>query len=240
MSSKGKPFSAVCRTLLDNWIETSPDHPASPESIYRDVTNDFSIKMRLTLFKIDGDDPWAWTMHAVKHYGFVSRVLNTRKVFADGPLSGVGDKEYMSQSVIPRMQQVIEAQQPVIEVVKARLMGIAVGYDRIMLPQKHHTRPEWIITSTQAQFMLTTAEAAVHATLDITDEAIIQLLTEGATAKEAAVELGISFRTVQNRLERMKQRFGARNTLHLTAMLIANHLGSAPPPPRGKPHPAEE
>lgn len=63
-----------------------------------------------------------------------------------------------------------------------------------------------------------------RARMDATDEAVMQLLTEGATAKEIAADLGISHRTVEHRLERMKERYGAKNTVHLAAMLIATHL----------------
>ena len=40
----------------------------------------------------------------------------------------------------------------------------------------------------------------------------------------AAVLLGLSHRTVEHRLDKMKQRYGARNTVHLVAMLIAAHI----------------
>lgn len=108
------------------------------------------------------------------------------------------------------------------ELVKTRLLGVNLGYDRILLPQRNAGRPEWIISSSYAQFLLTPPQRREK--LDVGDEAIVQLLVEGATAKEIATTLGVSHRTVEHRLERMKQRYGARNTVHLVAMLIATHL----------------
>lgn len=60
--------------------------------------------------------------------------------------------------------------------------------------------------------------------LEVADEAIIQLLIEGATAKEIALSLGLSHRTIEHRLSRMKESYGAKNTVHLVAMLISMHL----------------
>ncbi|WP_440531380.1 hypothetical protein [Sinorhizobium fredii] len=39
----------------------------------------------------------------------------------------------------------------------------------------------------------------------------------------------MSHRTVEHRLERMKQRYGARNVVHLVSMLIATHLDRPSP-----------
>ena len=59
---------------------------------------------------------------------------------------------------------------------------------------------------------------------DIADEAIIQLLSEGETAKEIAMALDMSPRTVEHRLEKMKQKFGAKNIVHLVSMFLGKHV----------------
>lgn len=128
----------------------------------------------------------------------------------------------METAVIPRLRQVIDSQQPSMELVKTRLFGVNLGYDRILLPQRNAGRPEWIISSSYAQFLLSPPQRREK--LDVGNEAIVQLLIEGATAKKIAAALGISHRTVEHRLERMKERYSAKNTVHLVAMLIATHL----------------
>ena len=193
--AKETSFSAVTRKMLDNWLQTDPEQPTSPDTVYRDILDMLSIKMRLTVFTVDGDDPKRWFMKAIRHSGFTSRILNINKIYS---------------------------QQPSMELVKTRLFGVNLGYDRILLPQRNARRPEWIISSSYAQFLLSPPQR--HEKLDVGDEAIVQLLIEGATAKEIAVSLDVSHRTVEHRLERMKERYGARNTVHLVAMLIATHL----------------
>lgn len=220
--AKETPFSAVTRKMLDNWLLTDPEQPASPDTVYRDILDMLSIKMRLTVFTIDGYDPKRWFMKAIRHSGFTSRILNINKIFADAYIGDFKDQRYMEEAVIPRLSQVRDSQQPSMELVKTRLFGVNLGYDRILLPQRNVDRPRWIISTSYAQFLLSPPQR--HEKLDVGDEAIVQLLIEGATAKEIAVSLDVSHRTVEHRLERMKERYGARNTVHLVAMLIATHL----------------
>jgi DNA-binding CsgD family transcriptional regulator len=222
------PFSAVTRLLLDAWLQTSPELPVGADAVYRDVLGMLSMKMRLTVFTINGDDPLRWQMKAIQHSGFASRVLDINAIFADCSIGEFKDQTYMEQSVIPRLVQVVDTQQPSIELVKTKLLGVNLGYDRILLPQKNVGRPDWIISSSYAQFLLSPPQR--RESLDVADEAIIQLLVEGASAKEIAATLGASHRTIEHRLERMKERYGARNTVHLVAMFIATHIDRASQP----------
>lgn len=216
------PFAAVTRVMLDRWLVTSPDKPVEPELIFAPALDLLSIKMRLTVLRLNGDDPLMWEMKAIRHSGFTSRVLNINQLFADCRIGEFKDRRYMEEAVIPRLKEVISTQQPRIELVKTKLLGLSLGYDRILLPQKNVGKPEWIISSSYARFLLTRPRQEEN--LDVADEAITQLLIEGATAKEIATALGLSHRTVEHRLSRMKDRMGARNTVHLVAMLVATHL----------------
>jgi DNA-binding CsgD family transcriptional regulator len=177
--------------------------------------------MRLSVVWTQGNDPLEWQMNAIRHSGFTSRILNINKLFSDCKLGEFKDQTYIRSAVIPRMQEIVGTQKPSIELVKTKLFGVNLGYDRILLPQKNNARPEWIISSSYAQFLLSSSR---QEKLDVGDEAIVQLLIEGANAKEIAETLSMSHRTVEHRLERMKQRFEARNLVHLTAMLIAEHF----------------
>ncbi|WP_234893869.1 response regulator transcription factor [Sinorhizobium medicae] len=208
--------------MLDAWIQTTPERPAEAEEVYNDVLDLLSIKMRLTVFRVVGDDPKNWFMKTIRHSGFSSRILNINKIFTDSHIGEFKDQSYMESAVIPRLLQVHKTQQPCIELVKTRLLGVNLGYDRILLPQRNLRGPDWIISSSFARFLLSPPQHREQ--LEVADEAIVQLLIEGASAKEIAVTLGLSHRTVEHRLERMKQRYGARNVVHLVAMLIATHL----------------
>lgn len=215
-------FSVVVGRMLDAWIQTSPDRPVQAEDVYRGVLDLLSIKMRLTVFEVTGPDPLDWYMRTVRHSGFTSRIININGLFSDCRVGDFKDRAYMEQSVLPRLKEVVERQQPATELVKTRLLGVSLGYDRILLPQKNANGSQWVISSSYAQFLL--GQPQTRETMDTSDEAIVQLLIEGSTAKEIAVLLGLSHRTVEHRLDKMKQRYGARNTVHLVAMLIASHI----------------
>lgn len=220
--SKDTSFHTVTQTLLDAWLRTSPEAPATPEDVYRDALDLLTIKMRLTTVVLDGEDPLGWSLQVVRPSGFASRILNINQLFKDQRIGEFKDRSYMETAVIPRYREVIASQKPSMEMVKTRLLGVNIAYERVILPQKTTERPAWLLTVTNGRFMFNAPER--QSRLDVTDEAVIQLLTEGATAKQIAAELGISHRTVEHRLERMKERYGAKNTVHLAAMLVAMHL----------------
>ncbi|MBB4143229.1 helix-turn-helix domain-containing protein [Rhizobium rhizoryzae] len=219
---KDKPFAAVTQKMLDAWIETNPTDPVEPHRVYAGVIDLLSIKMRLTVFRIEGDDPLAWQMTPVRHSGFTSSLFNVNKIFEDQRIGDFKDQDYMASAVIPRLRQVIENQQPSMELVKTKLFGINLGYDRILIPQRTLGRPRWVISSSNARFLLDAPKTPGR--FDIDDEAVVQLLLEGCTAKEIAAQLGLSHRTVEHRLDRLKVRFGARNLVHLVVMLLGGHV----------------
>jgi len=223
LMNKHTSFHTVTQKLLDAWLHTTPQPPAAPEDIYRDVVDLLTIRMRMTLVVLDGEDPLQWYLKVVRSSGFSSRLLNINKLFADQRIGEFKDRTYMETAVIPRYREVIATQKPSMELVKTRVLGVNLGYERLILPQKTMARrPSWLLTVSNGRFMFNPPQQ--QARMDATDEAVIQLLTEGATAKEIAADLGISHRTVEHRLERMKERYGAKNTVHLTAMLVATHF----------------
>ncbi|MCK8781467.1 helix-turn-helix transcriptional regulator [Rhizobium sp. NTR19] len=220
--AKSNLFNTVAQKMLDAWIETDPAEPVEPLQVYAGVLDLLSIKMRLTVITVNGADPLEWHMKAVRHSGFTSSLFNVNKIFEDQRIGDFKDQTYMANAVIPRLKQVIENQQPSIELVKTQLFGINLGYDRILIPQRTTGRPQWVISSSYARFLLDTPKT--YGKFDVDEEAVVQLLLEGCTAKEIAAQLGLSNRTVEHRLDKLKTRFGARNLVHLVVMLLGGHL----------------
>jgi Bacterial regulatory proteins, luxR family len=219
---KETSFIAITQKMLDAWIHTDPDDQKGPEPVYRAAVDLLSIKMRLTVLHVEGADPMEWRMVPVRHSGFTSSLLNINQTFRAQSFREFKDQSYLADAVLPRLTQVIENQQPSIELVKTKLFGINLGYDRILIPQRSPGRPSWVISCTYGRFLLDTPRS--YGSFDVDDEAVVQLLLEGCTAKEIAVQLGLSHRTVEHRLGRLKERFGARNTVHLVVMLLGGHV----------------
>ncbi|MCZ4072834.1 hypothetical protein [Agrobacterium sp. LMR679] len=146
---------------------------ARPEAVYNDILGHLSIRMRLTLFTVTSDNPKKWHMKAIRHSGFTSRIFNINRIFADCYVEDFKDQKYMEDAVIRRLRHVMEWQQSSMELVKTRLFGVNLGYDRILIPQKNTARPQWVISSSYAQFLLSPPQQ--HEKLDVADEAIFQL-----------------------------------------------------------------
>jgi DNA-binding CsgD family transcriptional regulator len=177
-----------------------------------------TIRMRLSVIEIGSDDPKEWLLRPVRKTRIASRVLDLDSLFQSGPLGGIKDQSYIENSVLPAYAKAIGAKQPVIDTVETKLLGVRVIYDRIILPQKSETRPEWLVVCTNGRFMAGTSVNNLE--IDATDQEILLALIEGMTAKEIADVVGISRRTVEHRLERLKKQMGARSLPHLAALFV--------------------
>ncbi len=219
MTSKST-FNTISQALIDNWLDaTAP--LADVRAICGSLSDRMTFKMSLNVVDTRSDDPLDWHFRCLKAYGINSRMLNLKKMFPEGPLRDLPDRAYTLDAIIPHYSRAIALRKPLIDLVQAKLAGINVGYDRLLIPQKTATRPEWCLSFTEGRFMF---HAPVDAKLDMVDEGIIQLLMEGETAKEIAVVLALSQRTIEHRIDKMKNRYEAKNVVHLTAKLFSIHM----------------
>ena len=219
MSSKST-FNTISQTLIDNWLSAVTPID-DPKTLYGKLCDQMTLKMSLNFVDTKSDDPLAWQSTHIKAFGFNTRLLNLKKWLPDGALADFPDRDYVLEAVIPRYSRTIKIKKPLIDLVQTKIAGINIGYDRLILPQKTEGRPQWCMSFTEGRFML---NASVDAKLDLVDEEIVQLLIEGETAKEIATILGVSQRTVEHRIDKMKIRYDARNVVHLTAKLFSVHL----------------
>ncbi len=102
-----------------------------------------------------------------------------------------------------------------------KLIGIRIGYERLILPQKGQVKPGWCISLAEGRFFMPPGQ---DAKTDKTDDNAIQLLIEGHTAKEIAQVLNLPPRTIEHRIDKLKDRFDARNLVHLVAKLVATQV----------------
>lgn len=211
-------FNTICQKLIDAWVATRPEVVSVPEDIYHSVVSILPTRARLTVFYTSDPSPKEWILSTVKHSRITARILNLDTIFAGGKLGELRDQTYVEEAVLPQYLRAMERKQPTLDSVVTKILGVRVTYDRIILPQKTPGRPEWLVVCTYGKFM-----AKVPATqldLDPTDEAIVLALIDGKTSKEIALEVGLSHRTVEHRLDRMKKQIGARSLPHLSALFV--------------------
>ena len=210
-------FNTLCQQMIDAWISCDPAD--GPEKIYGELQSRLGIRMRLSMLEVDGPDPRDWYLRRIKSSRISARLLNLEALFKDGRLRDFDDQAYLEDAVYPIYRSVAERRQPHIDLVETRLVGMRVVYDRILLPHKSASCG-WMLSCTNGRFMARLPDTNI--VVDPTDEAILENLLNGCSAKEIAAELNLSPRTIEHRLEKLNAKFGAKSLPHLAAMFVAS------------------
>lgn len=209
-------FNAISRALLDNWLSL-PD--PTPEQIYGGIIDRISIRWRIAIIRTEARDAADWVLEPVKQMGAVSRLVDLNAIFKGGRLGDIRDRAYVDSAVLPQYRSVVQSRQPAIDQVGAKLLGMKVLYDRILLPQKSQGDPSWLVTACFGRFLSPLPDA--DPVVDDVDQAIFLSLSKGHSAKEIASFLNLSPRTIEHRIYRLKRQTGAKNTTNLVALLTA-------------------
>ncbi|MFC3163273.1 helix-turn-helix domain-containing protein [Ciceribacter thiooxidans] len=212
-------FNAISQELIDIWLQS--DATTAPEDLYSIVIGRLNIKMALSVVTTVADDPYDWRFRRVKDFGFRSYLLNQMKQqFPDAALRDL-DRRFIDDAIISAYLRTLEVKRPALDLVRTKLLGVRIGYERLIIPQKCGGKPGWCISLVEGRFFISPMR---EAKTDITDDNIIQLLIEGQTTKEIAEILHLSPRTIEHRIDKLKSRFEAKNLVHLVAKLVATQV----------------
>lgn len=213
-------FNTISQSLIDVWLRSS--EMADPESVYSSFVSSLSIKMALSVVATGDDDPYDWRFRRVRDFGFKSHLLGQLRLqFPDANLRDL-DRGFVDEAIIPTYSRCLQVGRPTLELVRTKVLGVRIGYERLLLPQKCEGRPNWCISLVEGRFFIPPSK---EAKTDMTDDNIIQLLIEGQTTKEIAEDLHLSPRTIEHRIDKLKGRFEAKNLVHLVAKLVATQIG---------------
>lgn len=200
---------------MDAWLQAEAG--CRPEELCANILGRLTIRMALSTVNTSASDPYHWFFHRVKDFGFKSQLLDRmRREFPDAELKDL-NREFVDSAIIPAYTRAIETRRPSIDVVTTKILGVRVGYERLILPEKADGPPTWCISLAEGRFFIPPATVVKT---DVTDDGIVQLLIEGQTAKEIAISLDLSPRTVEHRIDRLKARYEAKNLVHLIAKLV--------------------
>lgn len=131
------------------------------------------------------------------------------------------NRSFIDDAIIAAYSRALEVKRPALELVRTKLLGVRIGYERLILPQKCDGKPGWCMSLIEGRFFISPMR---EAKTDLTDDNIIQLLIEGQSTKEIAEFLHLSPRTIEHRIDRLKSRFEAKNLVHLVAKLVATQI----------------
>lgn len=212
-------FNSLCNRLIDKWVQS--DSLETPKDLYAPIIKDVSIKMGVSVIDTISSNPYEWKFTRVKQFTYKSDVLNSILSRYPDSLLGDLDRSFIDRDVIPAFRIVLNSKRPSIDFVKTRIIGIRVGYERLIIPQKTDGIPRWCLSLKEGRFAIPYHQGRK---IDLTDEGIVQLLIEGHTAKEIAEMLDLSQRSIEHRIEKLKIQFEARNLVHLVAKIVATKL----------------
>lgn len=215
-------FHDVADRLINHWTALSAANRLDPRVLSATVRERLRPNMILSLTDIRPDDPMDFHVKFLHRYAIPSgilKVLGVGEVQCDQYLRDFKDQEYLRKSVISQYCEVREAQRPRMDQVSSTMFGFKILYDRVLLPQVNPSgRSEWCLSLTETRLVLPLP--GHNPKLDAHDLRVLQLLHEGGSAKEIGESTGLSPRTVEHRIDRLKKKFEARNIAHLVALSI--------------------
>lgn len=192
-----KGFAYASREMLDAWISSDAD--ALPERVYRLGLKLFTASMVLAVFE--------------KENCLIVREYNSLAEYA--PIANDTAREQLAL----RYHETQRQKRPVSAKEIIEKGGHLIAFESLLLPQKGGG---WCIAVIDFQLSLAIPQSS--ADVDDIDRAILQSLYEGYSGKEIGQRLGMSHRTIEHRVERLKQGFGARSISQLVAISIAARI----------------
>ncbi|HEV7246175.1 MAG TPA: LuxR C-terminal-related transcriptional regulator [Shinella sp.] len=180
--------------------------------------------MMLTVTNTSAADPLDWTFSFVRGYALPSGFADILAFEPGRPFRDFADQRFALETLVAGRQRAILQARPEIEPVDARLLHARIVGDRIVLPdRKTGGHAAWCASLVRVRCILPIAPTVPD--LDATSLVILQLLREGFTAREIGGQIGLSFRTVEHKLEKLKAAFGARSVAHLAILSVTAAMG---------------
>ena len=137
------------------------------------------------------------------------------------------DRRYFNNSVLPCVATMVAEAQPVFHRVHARLQGKFAVYERLLLPLYGGGGTLSSVTVSRLLMLVEPHSGRHPEALSERERQCLHLLTLGYSAKRIAATLALSQATVENCIERMKSKLGARSAAQ--AVAIATLYGAVGP-----------
>ncbi len=215
-----KSFSACVHELMDAWLSGREGKGAN--TIYGSVLDAMPPNVVLAVVDCAAADPTDFSIEFIRRYGIATRMQAFLALQETCSFWVFRDQEYLKNTAIPALTDVLSQRRPSLSKGTTTLGGSKIAYERLLIPQKRASgRSEWCILFSKINLLLPRTSSFNADSIDLN---ILQLLTEGFSQKEIGLWLQLSHRTIEHRIERLKNRAGARNLQHLVAVWISNGI----------------
>jgi DNA-binding CsgD family transcriptional regulator len=203
---------------MDAWIAAGAVED-DPAAIYRGILGLLRPDMMLTITDTLESDPLDWSLRFVHRYAIPTGFDDMAACQQEQHFRHFPSRQFALDSLIPARQAAIRRKRPEISIVSGVLGNARIVGDRILLPETGKPPViRWCVALTQVRYLLPIAPNPP--VLDNVALAILQLIREGYTAKEIGLRIGLSSRTIEHKLERLKADFGARSLAHLITLSL--------------------
>jgi DNA-binding CsgD family transcriptional regulator len=171
---------------------------------------------------VSAEHPLGWSF-------VVSSGVERLKAWADaGPVICLGDlpdRRFALNVLIPTYQDAVAADRPVEHHVTAVANKTFLAYRKLTIPIHvglGRSRASHILTLTRLDHAIQLTRAPEeYPSLAARERRCLSLAASGLVCKQIAAEIGISEKTVELHLARVRQKYGARTTAHAIAMNMA-------------------
>lgn len=204
-------FAELTRRLTDAWLESS-GKSVSADAICRSVQD--LIRVNIVLIVVDMTNaPPDWRIDFVRKYRIPTSLAAVETLQKTGNLCDFPEGALIEQHVVEVCQKAIADGRPIIGKIDQVIRDVRVVGRRIIIPDPT-TKRAWCVILGEAHSL---SAVGRDTRFDDVDLSILQLLREGLSAREIGGAMGLSPRTVEHRVERMKARAGVRAVVPLLA-----------------------
>lgn len=184
------------------------------QSAFAEMGSSGDSMVNLSLVAAEGENPLAF--HELRNLRAVSLRCDFKY------LGEYADQKFIERHVCGQYYQTAKNGAVQFEAINTTVQNVYAVFDRLLLPVGRSGNKLLSVVKTRLVI-----EGATRTRMQFTsrEREILSLLASGLTAKEAAIRLDISPRTIEHRIDAMKARVGARNVTHLVALMMSAEVG---------------
>lgn len=201
---KSATFDDLAQELIDAWIARS--EVCQPSTLYRGMMERLPANMILAIITFTVGEPSEFNVDVVRDYVVptsyddVAESLKTRLPMLPGG------------SVHPSIAKAISGRRPSLVAETVRHSKVLTNFEMLALPRPTAKLGEdWCLVFGVIHYLL--QPVSLRKDLDDIDLAILQLLREGLQLRQIGHRVELSPRTIEHRIERLKDLVDAK-TLH--------------------------
>ena len=167
--------------------------------------------MVLAIIELTGSKPQDWGLRFSRIYGIPTTLFDAEGIQRPRPLSRISDWGAVEHYLVNPCRSTVANGRPEFGRFNECIRNIRIVCDRLILPDPSGSG-RWCVIFAEVHSI---TDVGRPARFDDIDLSILQLSREGLSARDIGLALGLSSRTVEHRIEKMKARAGVNAIVRL-------------------------